>query len=114
MRWQMADGRIVSPAEFIPVAEDTGLIVSIGNWALLEALTQLRTWIDEGVCSRSATMSVNVSPRQLRDPSLISAVSEALLPLRRPASQRVARGHRERDDQRARSGPRRPPPVAGS
>ena len=78
MRWQMADGRIVSPAEFIPIAEDTGLIVSIGNWALLEALTQLRTWIDDGVCSRSATMSVNVSPRQLRDPSLISAVSEAL------------------------------------
>ena len=78
MRWQMADGRLVSPAEFIPVAEDTGLIVGIGNWALLEALTQLRTWIDEGVCSRSATMSVNVSPRQLRDPSLISAVNEAL------------------------------------
>ncbi len=78
MRWQMADGRIVSPAEFIPVAEDTGQIIAIGNWALLEALTQLRTWIDEGVCSASTTMSVNVSPRQLRDPSLISTVNEAL------------------------------------
>ncbi len=78
MRWQMADGRIVSPAEFIPVAEDTGLIIGIGNWALLEALTQLRTWIDEGVCTPTTTMSVNVSPRQLRDPSLISAVNEAL------------------------------------
>ncbi|MEZ5217641.1 MAG: bifunctional diguanylate cyclase/phosphodiesterase [Ilumatobacteraceae bacterium] len=78
MRWQRPDGRIISPAEFIPVAEDTGLIVGIGNWALLEALTQLRTWIDEGVCARSATMSVNVSPRQLQDPSLYSAVDEAL------------------------------------
>ena len=41
MRWQQADGTIVSPAEFIPIAEDTGTIVPIGSWALLEALTQL-------------------------------------------------------------------------
>jgi diguanylate cyclase len=79
MRWQMQDGRIVSPAEFIPIAEDTGLIVSIGSWALLEALTQLDHWVRTGVCSAEMTMSVNVSPRQLRDPHLISAVSEALV-----------------------------------
>ena len=42
MRWQQGDGTIVSPAEFIPIAEDTGTIVPIGAWALLEALTQLR------------------------------------------------------------------------
>jgi diguanylate cyclase len=78
MRWQRADGVIVSPAEFIPIAEDTGTIVSIGSWALLEALTQLRRWIDDGVCSESATMSVNVSPRQLSDPNFPSVVNEAL------------------------------------
>ena len=78
MRWQLADGRVISPAEFIPVAEETGLIVGIGNWALLEALTQLRQWIDDGTVARTATMSVNVSPRQLQDPSLFSAVDEAL------------------------------------
>lgn len=78
MRWQQADGTIVSPAEFIPIAEDTGTIVPIGSWALLEALTQLRHWIDDGVCSPSATMSVNVSPRQLADSNFPSIVSEAL------------------------------------
>ncbi len=78
MRWQQSDGTIVSPAEFIPIAEETGTIVPIGAWALLEALTQLRRWIDDSVCSAQATMSVNVSPRQLADPSLPSVVSEAL------------------------------------
>jgi diguanylate cyclase (GGDEF)-like protein len=78
MRWQQADGTMVSPAEFIPIAEDTGTIVPIGSWALLEALTQLRHWIDDGVCSESATMSVNVSPRQLSDPNFPSIVNEAL------------------------------------
>ncbi len=78
MRWQQSDGTIVSPAEFIPIAEETGTIVPIGAWALLEALTQLRRWIDDGVCSPQATMSVNVSPRQLADPGLPSIVSEAL------------------------------------
>ena len=78
MRWQQADGTIVSPAEFIPIAEETGTIVPIGSWALLEALTQLRNWIDDGVCSPSATMSVNVSTVQLRDTNFAAIVSEAL------------------------------------
>lgn len=78
MRWQQSDGTIVSPAEFIPIAEETGTIVPIGSWALLEALTQLRRWIDDGVCEPTCTMSVNVSPRQLADPGLASVVSEAL------------------------------------
>ncbi|HNJ97908.1 MAG TPA: EAL domain-containing protein [Ilumatobacteraceae bacterium] len=78
MRWQQADGTIVSPAEFIPIAEDTGTIVPIGSWAMLEALTQLRRWIDDAVCSPSATMSVNVSPRQLSDTNFPAIVSEAL------------------------------------
>ncbi|HSB85278.1 MAG TPA: EAL domain-containing protein [Ilumatobacteraceae bacterium] len=78
MRWQQGDGTIVSPAEFIPIAEDTGTILPIGSWALLEALTQLRSWIDDGVCSESSTMSVNVSPRQLSDPNFPSIVNEAL------------------------------------
>jgi len=78
MRWQQSDGTIVSPAEFIPIAEDTGTIVPIGSWALLEALSQLRRWIDEGVCSPAATMSVNVSPRQLSDSNFPAIVSEAL------------------------------------
>jgi len=78
MRWRQGDGTIVSPAEFIPIAEETGTIVPIGSWALIEALTQLRSWIDDGVCSPTANMSVNVSPRQLADPNFPSIVHEAL------------------------------------
>ena len=79
LRWQQHDGTIVSPAEFIPIAEETSTIIPIGSWALTEALTQLRTWIDDGTCSALANMSVNVSPRQLADPSFPSIVNEALL-----------------------------------
>ena len=78
MRWQRDDGAIVSPAEFIPIAEDTGMIVPIGTWALHEALGQLRRWIDEGICPATATMSVNVSPRQLAEDDFPSLVDEAL------------------------------------
>lgn len=78
MRWRQGDGTIVSPAEFIPIAEETGTIIAIGSWALLEALNQLREWIDEGVCSATASMSVNVSPRQLADPNFPAIVCEAL------------------------------------
>ena len=78
MRWQQADGTVVPPVEFIPIAEETGVIVRIGAWALLEAMAQLRTWIDEGVCSPKANMSVNVSPRQLADPTFSIVVNDAL------------------------------------
>jgi diguanylate cyclase (GGDEF)-like protein len=78
MRWQQGDGTIVSPAEFIPIAEETGTIIPIGSWALFEALSQLRSWIDDGVCAPAANMSVNVSPRQLADPNFPSIVHEAL------------------------------------
>jgi diguanylate cyclase (GGDEF)-like protein len=78
MRWQQADGTVVSPAEFIPIAEETGTIVAMGAWALVEAMTQLRTWIDEDVCSPRTNMSVNVSPRQLADPTFSNVVNEAL------------------------------------
>lgn len=78
IRWMKADGTMVSPAEFIPIAEDTGIITSIGSWALLEALTQLRTWTNDGVVPDHTTVSVNVSPRQLEDPHFTDVVEEAL------------------------------------
>ncbi len=78
MRWQRSDGTLLSPAEFIPVAEESGIITTIGAWALLEALTQLRTWIDDDVVSPTTTVSVNVSARQLADPSFCDVVEEAL------------------------------------
>ncbi len=87
MRWDRDDGGTVSPAEFIPIAEETGIIVPIGSWALLEALTHLSEWIAAGVCPRDATMAVNVSPRQLSDPNFVNVVSEALTRAHVPAKQ---------------------------
>ena len=87
MRWDRDDGSSISPAEFIPIAEETGIIVPIGAWALLEALTHLGEWIASGVCPRDATMAVNVSPRQLSDPNFVNLVSEALIRAHIPARQ---------------------------
>lgn len=87
MRWDREDGSTVSPAEFIPIAEETGIIVPIGSWALLEALTHLSEWIASGICPRDATMAVNVSPRQLSDPNFVNVVSEALTRAHIPARQ---------------------------
>jgi diguanylate cyclase len=77
MRWDRA-GLVVSPAEFIPIAEDTGFIVPLGAWALVEALSDLRHFIDQGLVSEYTTVSVNVSPRQLHDPRFQIVVDEAL------------------------------------
>lgn len=87
MRWDMQDGLAISPSEFIPIAEETGIIMPIGAWALLEALVHLRGWINEGVCSRDATMSVNVSSRQLHDPKFVAIVNEALMRSHMPPEQ---------------------------
>jgi diguanylate cyclase (GGDEF)-like protein len=69
------DGRRVPPDVFIPVAEETGLIVPLGRWVLREAVRQLGVWRQlYGDLHPDLYMSVNVSARQLRDPELISVV----------------------------------------
>lgn len=78
MRWDRGSNGVVSPAEFIPIAEETGTIVPLGTWALLDALMQLREWIDSGACSAETTISVNVSARQLHDPTFVAVVTDAL------------------------------------
>ena len=87
MRWDRGQSHVVSPDEFIPIAEETGIIVPLGSWAINDALTQLRSWIDAEHCSPSTTMSVNVSVRQLHDPQFVTVVSEALASSGVPAEQ---------------------------
>jgi diguanylate cyclase (GGDEF)-like protein len=87
MRWDRGQAQVVSPDEFIPIAEETGIIVPLGSWAINDALTQLRSWIDAGHCSPSTTMSVNVSVRQLHDPQFVTVVTEALSASGIPAAQ---------------------------
>ena len=71
LRWNHATGR-VSPGEFIPVAEDTGLIVPIGEWVLAQACTEAATW------PKDVKVAVNVSPIQFLSPFLVLIVQEAL------------------------------------
>jgi EAL domain-containing protein (putative c-di-GMP-specific phosphodiesterase class I) len=67
----------VSPAAFIPIAEQTGAIVPIGSWVLREAVRQLRRWQDS-VGGATLTMNVNLSPRQLVEPDIVEDVQETL------------------------------------
>ena len=76
LRWRHPQRGLVSPDEFIPLAEQTGLIVEIGDWVLREACAQARRWRDAG--SLSWQVAVNVSGVQFRDGSLVSRVSRAV------------------------------------
>ena len=78
MRWERSPGRVLAPSEFMGIAEETGLINEFGAWALREALRTLRHWVDEGLVGPDATMSVNVSPRQIADPGFAGVVRDAL------------------------------------
>ncbi|HEX6675016.1 MAG TPA: EAL domain-containing protein [Actinomycetes bacterium] len=78
LRWRRPDGTLVLPNEFVPVAEETGLIHPIGRWVLHEACDQLGRWRAELPQAAGLSMSVNVSARQLQDPSLASDVTSAL------------------------------------
>jgi EAL domain-containing protein (putative c-di-GMP-specific phosphodiesterase class I) len=77
IRWRR-DGKLVSPADFIPVTEDTGMIVPIGQWVLHEGCRQLALWRSQHPQLPQLYMSINVSRRQLNDPGLIQHLSEAL------------------------------------
>ncbi len=77
LRWQHPDFGMVSPMQFIPLAEEIGLIVPIGRWVLKEACVQNMAWQRGGLVPVS--MAVNLSPRQFADPNLLQDVDEALL-----------------------------------
>jgi diguanylate cyclase (GGDEF)-like protein len=78
VRWRRPDGTLVLPGEFVPVAEETGLIRPIGRWVLHEACRQLARWRSELPQAAGLSMSVNVSARQLQDASVVEDVESAL------------------------------------
>ncbi|MCU0754457.1 MAG: EAL domain-containing protein [Xanthomonadales bacterium] len=77
LRWQHPRWGEVSPAEFIPIAEATGLIVPIGRWVLEVALEQLSRWQREGL--HQVVIAVNVSAVQFRDPQFLDTIEELLV-----------------------------------
>jgi diguanylate cyclase (GGDEF)-like protein/PAS domain S-box-containing protein len=76
MRWRHPVLGPVSPVQFIPIAEETGLIVEMGKWALDQACADARDWQQRGL--PAVQMSVNLSPRQLNSPTLITDIDAAL------------------------------------
>jgi EAL domain-containing protein (putative c-di-GMP-specific phosphodiesterase class I) len=77
VRWQHPTRGLVPPLAFIPLAEDTGLIVPIGRWVLETACRQARAWLDERPDS-PLVMSVNLSPVQFGQPTLVAEISDIL------------------------------------
>ncbi|WP_338414180.1 EAL domain-containing protein [uncultured Sphaerotilus sp.] len=76
LRWNHHSQGMVSPAEFIPMAEESGLIVPIGRWVLDEACRHARTW--QAVAGRPLSVAVNLASRQMVDDDIVSAVQESL------------------------------------
>ncbi|MEK6677192.1 MAG: EAL domain-containing protein [Planctomycetota bacterium] len=78
LRWRHPQRELVSPMEFIPIAEEMGLIVPIGRWVLDQACRQLAVWNRQLPPERSISISVNVSKRQLEEPQFCAEVGQII------------------------------------
>ena len=76
LRWRHPEHGLVSPAKFIPIAEETGLINSIGEWVIRSTCAQAKQWLTQGV--GPVRLAVNLSARQFRSSDLVSVVKQAL------------------------------------
>lgn len=77
LRWQHTERGLIQPDDFIPLAEDTGLILPIGLWVLESACAQLKTW-ESDARTRALQVAVNVSARQFRQPDFVAQVQRVL------------------------------------
>jgi diguanylate cyclase (GGDEF)-like protein len=82
IRW-LDQERMVSPADFVPIAEESGLISPMGDWVLLEACRQCREWLDMGHAAMQ--VAVNLSPRQFRQKDIVKSIEAILLQTGLPA-----------------------------
>ncbi|MGI5130215.1 putative bifunctional diguanylate cyclase/phosphodiesterase [Pseudonocardia sp. CA-107938] len=75
-RWTLPGGERIAPDRFVPLAEETGMIVPLGRWVLAEACRQAAAWLRDG--GPPLVMSVNLAARQVEDPGIVDAVTRAL------------------------------------
>ncbi|HYP54495.1 MAG TPA: EAL domain-containing protein [Pyrinomonadaceae bacterium] len=85
VRWQHPERGLVSPLDFIPIAEDTGQIVAIGHWTLREACRQMRRWQKQFPSDLPLSISVNLSSRQFTQPDLLEQIRKVLEETKLPA-----------------------------
>ncbi|TQV84118.1 EAL domain-containing protein [Exilibacterium tricleocarpae] len=78
LRWRHPEKGLISPGEFIPVLETSGLILDVGQWVLEEACRQLKSWQDQGIWQDDMRLSVNISPRQFRRRGFVDDVIRTL------------------------------------
>lgn len=76
IRWYHPEKGLISPVEFIPIAEETGDIIQIGLWVVREACKQIRCWLDDGF--HPPRVAINIASQQLSDPQLLSQVHSSL------------------------------------
>jgi diguanylate cyclase (GGDEF)-like protein len=79
LRWQHPQKGLIPPGDFIPAAEETGLIIPIGLWVLQQACQQLKNWQDQGLLKQLIKMSVNLSVKQFSQVNLIQNIDKILL-----------------------------------
>src|SRR3989441_2233297 len=77
-RWKHEEHGLINPAQFIPVAEETGLIIPIGEWVLRRACAQARQWQEAYPREEPLTISVNLSPKQFAEPNLTQQIERVL------------------------------------
>lgn len=78
IRWRDGEHGFISPYKFIPLAEELGLIISLGEWVIESAFDQLRKWLNDGKWQSNWTLSINVSPLQFQHPEFIPIVERLL------------------------------------
>jgi EAL domain-containing protein (putative c-di-GMP-specific phosphodiesterase class I)/GGDEF domain-containing protein len=78
IRWQHPVWGLIPPLDFIPLAEENGLIMDIGDWVLEEAAKQVLTWHQNGYKSLSLKVAVNLSPKQLREGDILGSIDRVI------------------------------------
>ncbi|WP_312096900.1 EAL domain-containing protein [Niallia sp.] len=76
LRWESPTLGLVAPNDFIPLAEDTGLIISIGNWVIETACEQIKVW--KALHNKDVRIAINISPKQFQQPNFVEVISSSI------------------------------------